>query len=163
MHRVGVILCLVLAVICQDRNPWNGFSNRFDSWRHAFEDVVDTFHEFRYVEHSTNTSHLLIAIHDDRDRDERTCYVVVVDKSWASLLEDRQTEERMIEEIYHLIHDPNTPSRSVSADELTTLYGDNVGSRECRGHATNLITYNPSSTVVNGGSAGTTARVRPIG
>ncbi|XP_070208086.1 uncharacterized protein [Littorina saxatilis] len=135
-------LCCSAAVVFAQRGGWGewvwqGIRDRYDH-----RDVIDTLHTYRFVEHKTSSSHLLIAISDNRDH--RECFVVEVDNMWTHLLDDHNNVNMIVEEIYHMIIDPNLPSLTITTDNIKNYYHDISGADECQDHRSHLIKYTPS-------------------
>ncbi|KAK7093480.1 uncharacterized protein [Littorina saxatilis] len=175
MKLIVAILSLTVAAVCAQRGGWGqsiwqGIRDRYNN-----RDVIDTLHEYRFVEHTTSSSHLLIAISDNRD--DRQCFVVEVDNTLDHLLDDQDNVYMIVEEIYHMIMEPNLPSITITTDNLSNFYHDVKGADECEGHSTHLIKYTPSKAVQSTQrpittqpaqttpteAPTTTHRVRPIG
>nr|KAG5691408.1 hypothetical protein BaRGS_016324 [Batillaria attramentaria] len=118
-----------------------GLRDRVDEGNSKNDDVIDTYHNWRVEEHTTDTDHMLLFINDLPD--SRYCYVVKVGRSWEHLLTDQNNVYRITEEIYAIITDPNHRERELRPEDLAYDYSDFDAARECRGHDTYSIRYTP--------------------
>ncbi|KAK7090332.1 uncharacterized protein [Littorina saxatilis] len=107
-------------------------------------DAVDTLHGWRLEYHYGGDHHVLLFINDHRVSGHRYCYVVPVGKSWENLMQDKVSVERITDELYALLKDPDHSEHQLRPTDLGTDYHHFDAARECRGHDTYDISYTPS-------------------
>merc|ERR1712002_301751 len=143
--RSVFLLSLFALAVAQGPPRW---FDQLAGYLNALDDTIDQIHGFRIeYHHGANQEHLMIGI---KDMPPKECHFVEVSPLWEHLLQNQTKVQKMTEEVYHLMVDPNYPETELTLDQLKAIYNDPEAVDEFSDHALFVMNYRPSNEIING-------------
>merc|ERR1712002_459569 len=143
--RSLILLSLFALAVAQVPPRW---FDQLAEYLNSLDDTIDQIHGFRIeYHHGANQEHLMIGI---KDMPPKECHFVEVSPLWEHLLQNQTKVQKMTEEVYHLMVDPNYPETELTLDQLKTIYNDPEAAEECAGHKIFVLNYTPSQAIIQG-------------